>query len=68
MRSSALSPAAWRKSRRSNGGGNGNCVEIAELVDGIGLRDSQDPAGAVLVVPRHEWRVFLGGVRAGHFG
>lgn len=67
MRSSELSRAAWRKSSRSNDGGNADCVEIAELPDRIALRDSKDPVGPVLEFPRHEWRVFLSSARTGQF-
>ena len=45
------SRAAWRKSSRSSGNG-GNCVEVAELTSGIGLRDSKNPDGPKLIVSR----------------
>lgn len=67
MRSSDLSRAAWRKSSRSNDGVDGNCVEVAELADGIALRDSKHPTGPVLVFPGAEWRAFLSGTRTGQF-
>lgn len=67
MRSSDLSRVAWRKSSRSNDGGNADCVEIAELPDRIALRDSKHPAGPVLEFPRHEWRAFLRGLDTGQF-
>ncbi len=67
MRSSDLTNAAWRKSSRSNGGGDGDCVEVAEVRDQVALRDSKDPTGPVLAFTRAEWRAFLGGVRAGGF-
>ncbi|MFJ6992950.1 DUF397 domain-containing protein [Streptomyces sp. NPDC003090] len=38
----------WRRSSFCGGGGN-NCVEIAELPDGIGLRDSSFPEQVVVV-------------------
>lgn len=33
----------WRKSSRSGGGGSGgqDCVELAQLTDGVGVRDSK---------------------------
>ncbi|MGH4026891.1 MAG: DUF397 domain-containing protein [Pseudonocardiaceae bacterium] len=68
MRSSDLSLATWRKSSRSNGGVDGACVEVAELADGVVLRDSKNPAGSVLALSRHQWRAFLSGVRTGQFG
>ncbi|HKF00123.1 MAG TPA: DUF397 domain-containing protein [Actinomycetes bacterium] len=59
-----LTRARWRKSSRS--GGNG-CVEVA-FVDGkIGVRDSKDQRGPVLVFTPHEWTAFLSGVRGGEF-
>ena len=67
MRSSELPDAVWRKSTRSNGGVNGDCVEVADLADQIALRDSKDPAGPVLAVPRQQWRTFLTGIQAGQF-
>ncbi|MFC6879521.1 MULTISPECIES: DUF397 domain-containing protein [Actinomadura] len=40
----------WRKSSRSGGGGDGGqeCVELAALVQGVGVRDSRDPQGGHL--------------------
>ncbi len=57
--------AVWRKSTRSNAGGD--CVEVAETPDAIGVRDSKDPTGPVLVFTVAEWRAFLEGVHAGEF-
>ena len=68
MRSSDLCRAAWRKSSRSNDGGNGNCVEVAQLPGQIALRDSKHPTGPVLAFPRVEWRAFLDSARTGRFG
>ncbi|MGQ0774615.1 MAG: DUF397 domain-containing protein [Pseudonocardiales bacterium] len=65
MRSSELAHVTWRKSSRTNGGVDGNCVEVAELADQVAMRDSKDPVGPVLAFPRTQWGVFLGGVRAG---
>jgi hypothetical protein len=48
----------WRKSSRSGGEG-GNCVEVARLVPGVGVRDSKDPAGAVLRFVPDAWATFL---------
>ncbi len=67
MRSSDLPRVSWRKSSRSNGGGNGDCVETAELSDRVAMRDSKDPAGPVLAFTRAEWRAFLGSVRTSEF-
>ncbi len=56
----------WRKSERSGGGDN--CVEVAFAVDGtVGVRDSKNPSGPVLVFTPTEWDAFTEGVRAGEF-
>ncbi len=68
MRSSDLSHATWRKSNRSNGGGDGDCVEVAELPDLVAMRDSKDPAGTALAVTRAQWRAFVSTVRSGELG
>ncbi|MGH3871078.1 MAG: DUF397 domain-containing protein [Pseudonocardiaceae bacterium] len=68
MRASDLSHATWCKSSRSNGGGDGACVEVAELPGRVAMRDSKDPAGPVLAFTGAEWRAFVGGVRTGEFG
>jgi Domain of unknown function (DUF397) len=58
----------WRKSSYSGNGG-GNCVEVANLADGMtAVRDSKNPDGAVLTFTAGEWQAFLAGVRAGEFG
>jgi hypothetical protein len=44
----------WRKSSRSNGAG-GECVEVAVTTDGVGVRDSKNAAGPVLVVGPSGW-------------
>jgi hypothetical protein len=47
---------------------NGNCVEVADLVDGsIGVRNSRDREGAVLRFTSDEWHAFVGGVQNGEF-
>jgi hypothetical protein len=57
--------ATWRKSSRS--GGQGNCVEVAGTPIVIGVRDSKDRSGPVLVFTRSAWQVFVEGVRSGDF-
>jgi hypothetical protein len=57
------SRASWRKSSRSNG--SGDCVEVATTGDVIGLRDSKDPAGPVLMCTRQAWQGFLRFVMGG---
>ena len=36
-------PPEWRKSSRSTEGTSEQCVELAQLPNGIGLRDSKAP-------------------------
>ena len=56
----------WRKSRRSGGGDN--CVEVAVSTLGhIGVCDSKDRQGPVLVFSPQEWVAFTSGVRDGEF-
>ncbi|RIV32632.1 DUF397 domain-containing protein [Micromonospora radicis] len=61
--------AVWRTSSRSND--QGLCVEVADnlaRVHGVvGVRDSKDQAGPVLVVSPPGWTAFVGAIRAGHF-
>lgn len=52
-----LTHAAWRKSSRSNGGGNA-CVEVALVPGATALRDSKNPDGGVLVLPATGWHAF----------
>lgn len=54
----------WRKAGRS---GQGNCVEVAAVAGRIGVRDSKDPDGAVLMYTVAEWDAFLDGVKRGEF-
>ncbi|WP_281154814.1 DUF397 domain-containing protein [Streptomyces sp. HYC2] len=48
----------WRKSSYSGSGG-GNCVEVAESVGEILVRDSKNTAGARVHVSREAWAAFL---------
>jgi hypothetical protein len=53
-----LTSACWRKSVRSNA--QGACVEVAVNVPGVvGVRDSTDPSGPVLVFAPGAWRAFV---------
>ncbi|NDU73313.1 DUF397 domain-containing protein [Actinomadura sp. DSM 109109] len=57
----------WRKSSHSDQHG-GECVEVAALASGVGVRDSKDPDGARLAFGAAEWRVFARRVKASEFG
>ncbi|GAA3417774.1 DUF397 domain-containing protein [Streptosporangium vulgare] len=52
-----LTKATWRKSSLS--GGNGDCVEVADLGDVVAVRDSKDPGGPQLVFTRGTWSAFV---------
>jgi hypothetical protein len=56
----------WRKTRRSDGGGN--CVEVS-FADGgtVGVRDSKNRSGPILEFTPTEWDAFIEGVRDGEF-
>ncbi|GDY30490.1 DUF397 domain-containing protein [Gandjariella thermophila] len=62
-----LSRVRWRKSSRSGHGNNGDCVEVAWSGDAVGVRDSKNPAGPVLVLPAHAWHSFLAALDRGCF-
>ena len=61
---SDFSNAVWYKSARS---GDVGCVEVATLERVVGVRDSKDRQGPVLVFRFDEWNAFLAGVRDGEF-
>lgn len=55
--------ATFTKSTFSEGG---SCVEVAKA-EVIGVRNSNDPDGPVLLFTRDEWDVFADGMQAGDF-
>lgn len=58
-----LTGARWRKSSRSSANG-GDCVEVADnLGDVVGVRDSKDPQGPVLVFDRAVWASFVASLK-----
>ena len=59
-----FSNALWHKSAQSGASG---CVEVATLDRVVGIRDSKDHQGPVLVFTYDEWSAFLAGVRDGEF-
>ncbi|MEU8373555.1 DUF397 domain-containing protein [Micromonospora sp. NPDC048894] len=61
-----LASSRWRKSTRS---AEGACVEVADsLAVGVGVRDSKDVAGPVLVFSAQSWRNFLREIKENHRG
>lgn len=60
-----LTGAIWHKSTRSSAN-SGDCVEVADnLPDVVGVRDSKDPHGPVLVFDRGVWASFVHAVKHG---
>lgn len=58
---------AWKKSTYSGSATQGECVEAHLEGDGVAVRDSKDPDGAVLSFNAPEWQAFIQGVKAGEF-
>jgi hypothetical protein len=54
----------WHRSTRC---GSDACVEVATVDRIVGVRDSRDRQGPVLVFRFDEWTAFLAGVRDGEF-
>jgi hypothetical protein len=49
---------SWRRSSHSDNLG-GNCVEVALLAEGVGVRDSKNPDGPKLVLTPATFRALL---------
>lgn len=59
--------AAWKKASRSSGGSS-NCVELADLGQGLAVRDSKAPSAGALVVGARGRAAFIESVKGGRFG
>lgn len=57
--------AVWRKSSYS-GGEHGGCVELATLLDTVGIRDSKNPDLGHLRISRQHLAALLAEIRSGH--
>ncbi|MFB4302078.1 DUF397 domain-containing protein [Actinomadura sp. NTSP31] len=55
----------WRKSSYSGGTSGSDCVEVAALAGGVGVRDSKDPGGGHVAVDRAVFAALLARVRCG---
>lgn len=55
----------WRKSSYSQTGGTTDCVELAALVRGVGVRDSKDASGPHLVIAKEHLADLVARVKAG---
>lgn len=55
----AMTPrSAWRKSTYSSSQGDA-CVELADLGEVVGVRDSKDPDGPKLAISRADFRTLM---------
>ncbi|MFF5265052.1 DUF397 domain-containing protein [Actinomadura viridis] len=59
-------PAQWRKSSHSGAEG-GDCVEVAGLRPAIGVSDSKNPHGPVLLLPAAQWQTLTRRIKAGQY-
>jgi Domain of unknown function (DUF397) len=59
-----LSTATWRKSSRSQGGGQ-NCVEVAVIRGAVAIRDSKDPEGPVQIISPDSFRDLITRIKHG---
>ena len=66
MHAPDLSTATWRRSSRSTA--TANCVEVAVAGPAVGIRDSKDPDGPVLVLPGAAWTHFVTAIRSDQLG
>lgn len=54
-----LAGVRWRKSTRSSGETNNECVEVALIGSAAAMRDSKNQDGPVLLVPATAWSSLL---------
>ncbi|WP_018656052.1 DUF397 domain-containing protein [Actinomadura flavalba] len=56
----------WRKSSRSQQGGQGNCVELStNVTEAVHIRDSKNPTGPHLALTRPHLADLLTNVKSG---
>lgn len=56
---------SWRRSSRSGTSGQSNCVEVARLSGGIGIRDSRSTAGPRFTLSADAFRRLAADIRRG---
>ncbi|MBD2891254.1 hypothetical protein amrb99_01570 [Actinomadura sp. RB99] len=49
----------WRKSSHSGGSSQTDCVEVAGVVSGVGVRDSKNPDGGHITIDRASFATLL---------
>ena len=59
-----LSTAVWRTSSYSNGEG-GACVQVADGLPAMPVRDTKCPDGPTLIFPPASWTAFLHTLNSG---
>jgi hypothetical protein len=59
-----LPTVQWRKSGHSGHEG-GACVEVADLIPAIAVRDSKDPDGPKIIIDRAAFTALTSTIRAG---
>ncbi|GGR39156.1 hypothetical protein GCM10010497_47870 [Streptomyces cinereoruber] len=64
MRAIDLTTVTWRKSSYSNDDG-GQCLEVADRLPLVPVRDSKVPDGPALVFGGDAWASFVDGVKRG---
>ncbi|MFJ7130302.1 DUF397 domain-containing protein [Streptomyces sp. NPDC098101] len=67
MRAVDLNNVTWRKSSYSNTDG-GNCLEVADDLPHVPVRDSKTPTAPALVFATSAWVSFVDGVKSGPLG
>lgn len=62
-----MNPPVWRKSSRSGSGAGGgqDCVEVAALAEGCGIRDSKAPDAGHLTLSAENFAQLIAAVKRG---
>ncbi|WP_019852740.1 DUF397 domain-containing protein [Actinopolyspora mortivallis] len=54
----------WRTSSYS--GNTGNCVEVGNATNVVGVRDTKDRDGGTLIFTEDQWGAFLGAIKSSY--